>query len=469
MSRSLYLVGCLLALLAWPVQAEEAPYRIQPGDVLNVTVSPQTTYGRLVTVQPDGKLSFPVAGELAVAGKTIQELTQLLERGLEKELNRPQVTLSIQATAPRPAPQITVLGAVQAPGLFDLRPGWRLTEALAAAGGPKPNADLHRITITGKDQKILTADLMPGATGVPGGNREVRAGDLILVLEGDLPRQPSITVLGAVRSPGLFPLQTGWRLTEALAAAAGPSPEADLERISITHADRTLEVASMTAAPDGVFKDNRLVRDGDLILLLEAKRTRPTVTVLGEVVRPGVYEIQPDATLIEALTLAGGPTPRADLHRASFASKEKKGVTDIDLQALLKGADGVQNRKLQTGDTLILHESRNRVVVLGEVARQGEQALEGNDTALDLLIRSGGPTSSANLSKATIMRRGKDGRPEIIPVDLKKLTSRSNQAAVNVVSGDLLFIPPRDNTNRGQWMNYLSPLTMLLGLFGGGL
>jgi protein involved in polysaccharide export with SLBB domain len=456
-------------LLARPLLAEEGPYRIQPGDVLNVTVSPQAAYGRVVTVQPDGKLSYPVAGELAVSGKTIQELSQLLARGLEKELNRPQVTVSIQTTAPRPAPQITVLGAVQAPGLFNLRPGWRLTEALAAAGGPKPNADLHRITITGKDQKIQTADLMPGAIGGTTGNREVREGDLILVLEGDLPRQPSITVLGAVRSPGLFPLQTGWRLTEALAAAGGPSAEADLERISITHADRTLEVVSMTAASDGMVRDNQRVRDGDLILLLEAKRSRPTVTVLGEVARPGVYEIQADATLIEALTLAGGPTPRADLHRASFASKGKEGVTAIDLQALLKGADGAQNRKLQTGDTLILHESHNRVVVLGEVARQGEQALEGNDTALDLLIRAGGPTSSANLGKATIMRRGKDGRPEIIPVDLKKLTSRSNQVAAAVTSGDLLFIPPRENTNRGQWLNYLSPLTMLMGLFGGGL
>lgn len=468
MNWSLLLIGCLL-LFAQPVRAADTPYRIQPGDVLNITVSPQAAYGRVVTVQPDGKLSYPVAGELNVAGKTVAEFTKLLVKGLEKELNRPQVTVSVQTTAPRPAPQITVLGAVQAPGLFNLRPGWRLTEALAAAGGPKPNADLHRITITGKDQKIVVADLQPGLNGRPDSNREVYEGDLILVLEGDLPRSPAITVLGAVRSPGLFPLQTGWRLTEALAAAGGPTPEADLERISITHPDRTLEVAAINPGPDGLVQDNKVVRDGDLILVIEGKRARPTVTVLGEVVRPGVYEIQPDATLIEALNLAGGPTPRADLHRVSFASKGKEGVTSIDLQSVLKGTDGKQNQRMQTGDTLIVHESRNQVVVLGEVVRQGEQALEGSDTALDLLIRAGGPTSSANLSKATIMRRGKDGRPQIIPVDLKKVTTRSNHVAAAVAPGDLLFVPPRENRNRGQWLNYLSPLTMFLGLFGGGI
>lgn len=464
------LLYCLAALcvlaIAPPALAAEEPYRIQAGDVLNVTVAPQGAYGRVVTVQPDGKLSYPVVGETTAAGKTVIELTQALTKGLEKELNNPRVTVSIQSTAPPQVPQITILGAVQEPGLYDLRPGWRLTEALAAAGGPKPNADLRRLTITGKDQTVRTASLADGGVRARQENLELREGDLVVVLEGEAPRAPSVTVLGAVRAPGLFPLQSGWRLTEALAAAGGPTDLADLRRVSITHLDRTVEVANVSPSALGVQNNNVPIKDGDLILVMEAPRERATVTVLGEVVRPGVYEFQSGATLLEALTLAGGATPRADLRRVSFARNGREGVETLDLGALLKGTADEKNSPLQAGDTLIIPESHNRVVVIGEVVRQGEQSLEGKDTVLDLLVRAGGPTGSAQLGKATLMRRGGDGRPEIIPVDLKKLTTRNNQEAVAVMPGDLLFIPPRDQNRGSNLINYLSPLSLLFNAFG---
>lgn len=466
MKLAVYFVVMALACLGRPVSAAEPAYRIQPGDVLNVTVAPQAPYGRVVTVQPDGKLSYPVLGEVTASGRTVQELTRLLTTGLSKELNNPRVTVSLQATAPRLAPQITVLGAVQAPGLFDLRSGWRLTEAVAAAGGPKPNADLRRISVTGKDQSVRTGSLAEaGAPGAPS-NLELREGDLVVVLEGEAPRTPSVTVLGAVRTPGLVPLRAGWRLTEVLAASGGPTDTADLRRVTITHSDRTVQVANVTPDSTGAQQDNWLVKDGDLVVVMEGVRERATVTVLGEVVRPGVYEFQPGATLLEALTLAGGPTPRAGLQKVAFARNGREGVAPLDLQALIKGNGDKTNLRLQAGDTLIVPENRNRVVVIGEVVRQGEQSLEGSDTVLDLLVRAGGPTGSAQLSKATLMRRSKDGPPEIIPVDLKKLTTKSNQNAIMVNSGDLLFVPPRNQSNRGNLVNYLSPLSLLFNAFG---
>lgn len=466
-----YLLAFLLTSLCLlpagrSVAAAEEPYRIQPGDVLNVTVAPQTAYGRVVTVQPDGKLNYPVVGETTAAGKTVAELTRAIAEGLEKELNNPRVTISIQSTAPVQAPQITVLGAVQEPGLYDLRPGWRLTEALAAAGGPKPNADLRRVTVTGKDQSVRTASLLEGELPAHKNNLELREGDLVVVLEGEAPRAPSITVLGAVRSPGLFPLRPGWRLMEALAAAGGPTEAADLKRVSVTHQDRTVQIANVTPDARGVHGDNWEVKDGDLILVMEAPRERATVTVLGEVVRPGVYEFVAGATLLEALTLAGGPSPRADLKRVSLARNGREGMETLDLGSLLKGSVEEKNSRLQPGDTLIVPESRNRVVVIGEVARQGEQLLEGQDTVLDLLVRAGGPSGSANLSKATLMRKKGDGPPEIIPVNLKKLTTKNDQETVAVLPGDLLFIPPRDQSRGSNLINYLSPLTLLFNAFG---
>jgi protein involved in polysaccharide export with SLBB domain len=464
--RALFTLIGLLAVIVPAAYGDDSPYRIQPGDVLDVTVSPQTGYGRVITVQPDGKVSYPVAGELPAAGKTLPEFSRALSAGLEKELNNARVTVSLQTSAPRPAAQITVLGAVRAPGLYNLRAGWRITEALAAAGGPAPNADLRRITISGKDRTVRTSNLIPGPDGAQQNNPLIKEGDLVLVLEGEPPRAPSITVLGAVRAPGLFPLQGGWRLTEALAAAGGPLPPADLGRISVTHSDRTVRVADLIPGMDGTRRDNWEVKDGDLILVLELRRERTTVTVLGEVARPGVYEIQPDTSLLEALTLAGGPTPKAYLQKISFGRLGQQGIKYLDLQAILRGGPEGDNLKLLPGDTLILHENLRRAVVIGEVVKQGEVSLEGGETVLDLLIRSGGPSGSADLSKATILRRGKDGKPESLPVDLRKLT-KGKEEPLLVASGDLLFVPPRDAKRRTGLSEYLSPLSLIFGLFGG--
>jgi polysaccharide export outer membrane protein len=358
--------------------AEEA-YRIQPGDVLNVTVSPQTAYGRVVTVQPDGKVSYPVAGELQAAGQTIKEFSRELAKGLEQELNAPQVTVSLQSSAPKQAPQITVLGAVRAPGLFDLRAGWRLTEALAAAGGPAPNADLRRITVT--------------------------------------------------------------------------------------RADRTVRSADLTLTAEGAQRENVALEEGDLIIVLEGKQERATITVLGAVVRPGAYELATDMTLLEALTLAGGPTPKAELRRAALARVGAPGLQAIDLERLLKGDANELNVKLKPGDALVLHENLQLAVVIGEVARQGEIALAGGETVLDLLIRAGGPTGSAHLSKANILRRGHDGKPQTIEVNIDKLRKGKSDPPL-VKSGDLLFIPPRDGRRR-NWTEYVNPLSLVFGLFGG--
>lgn len=376
----LALLGLFPALGASSVRAAEELYKLRPGDVIHVTVSPQTQYGRVITIQPDGKINFPVAGELQAAGTTIAQLTRKVAQGLEKELNNPQVTISLQSTVPEKAPQITVLGAVRSPGLFELREEWRLTEALAAAGGPMPNADLRRVTITRADKRVQTIDLSPGVMGLEARtNVPIKAGDLIIVPEG---------------------------------------------------------------VPD-----------------------RATATILGEVAKPGAYEIQPGMTLLELLTVAGGATPKADLTRATFARRTENGLRQLDLGALLSGQDEKLNVKLENGDTLIIRENHQRAVVIGEVPKQGEVSLQGGETVLDLLIQAGGPGPTADLAKASIMRRGKDGKPTAVPVDLKKmLQAKNKQSAMAIQHGDLLFIPTK-GPQKQSILQQLSPLGFLFGLF----
>ncbi len=377
------LIVLLMVLLQAIAFAEEA-YRFQAGDVLNITVAPQAAFGRTVTVQPDGKVNYPVAGELTAAGLTISEFTTKLVRGLEKELNNPQVTVSLQSSAPKLGPQITVLGAVREPGLFDLREGWRLTEGLATAGGPSPTADLTRVTLARKDRSALTLDFS--------------------------------------------------------SSALGKTPE-----------------------------ENPLLRDGDLIVIAEKpvvviRNERSTVAVLGEVARPGAYELREGMTVLELLTVAGGLTTKADIKKIGLLPKDAKEPKVLDLNGLLRGNAEAANTKLAGGDTLTIPANPNHAVVIGEVAQQGDFTLEGGETALDLLVKAGGPSASADLGKATIIRRRGEGKIESLEIDLKKLTRKNPGKAPAIESGDLLFIPTRDQRQRNSWLQYLGPLSVLFNV-----
>ena len=71
-------------IIALPVMAAPAAYRFSPGDVIEVTVMPQRDFGRTVTVQPDGKVSYPVVGQFQAAGLTLEQFSAALREGLNR-------------------------------------------------------------------------------------------------------------------------------------------------------------------------------------------------------------------------------------------------------------------------------------------------------------------------------------------------------------------------------------------------
>src|SRR5262249_8365051 len=113
---------CLLLLsLGGPLFAAQMaeqpaqPYRVRPGDRLHIDVIPQTQYTRDVVVLPDGRIYFPIVGEVTAAGKTVPELTDIIQRGLAKELRNHTVTIGVEPreVAPGAQPRVTLMGEVR--------------------------------------------------------------------------------------------------------------------------------------------------------------------------------------------------------------------------------------------------------------------------------------------------------------------------------------------------------------------
>ena len=176
-----------LVVLTNPLSAGPAPvsdgYQLAPGDVVAVSVWQEPGLEQLVLVRPDGGISFPLAGDLAAKGRTIEELTAALERKLSRYIPDPVVTVTLQET---PGNRIYVIGQVNEPGDFPIiARDITVVQALAMAGGLTPFAKEKKIQILrnkGEEQRVIPFDYREIRKGEAlGQNIRLQAGDVILV------------------------------------------------------------------------------------------------------------------------------------------------------------------------------------------------------------------------------------------------------------------------------------------------
>jgi len=130
---------------AW---AEE--YRLGPGDVLTIGVwGYEDLQVKELVVRPDGKVAFPIAGELQVTGLSSGELAELFTKRLSQFINNPIVTVNITVFR---TTRIYVLGEVIKPGMYEMEKQHNLLDAIGIAGGYTKNAAKKQVLILRKDQ-----------------------------------------------------------------------------------------------------------------------------------------------------------------------------------------------------------------------------------------------------------------------------------------------------------------------------
>jgi polysaccharide export outer membrane protein len=148
-------VALLLCMAApYVVAADNEPYRIQPGDVLIVSVWKETDLQGEVLVRPDGGLSFPLAGEHMAAGHTVEELRRAIDEKLRKYIPDPVVTVSVKGIGGN---RVYVVGKVNHPGEFPFSRPLDIMQSLSLAGGATPFAAVNDIVILRRDGDKQTA------------------------------------------------------------------------------------------------------------------------------------------------------------------------------------------------------------------------------------------------------------------------------------------------------------------------
>jgi protein involved in polysaccharide export with SLBB domain len=168
------------------------------------------------------------------------------------------------------------------------------------------------------------------------------------------------------------------------------------------------------------------------------------IYVVGDVQRPGSYEISSLASPLNALYAAGGPTAIGSL-RTLQHFRGKDHVGDIDLYGfLLHGVTGGDDDRLQAGDTLVVPAVGPQVAVWGAVKRPAIYELDGDTTLADLLSSAGGVTAAASLDHVAIERIGDNQHRQTISIDLSTGSSqeaaRQAMAAFPVKDGDRIHV-----------------------------
>jgi len=164
------------------------PYRINPGDELEVLVWGDERLQRSVLVLPDGTFAFPLVGQVNAAGRLPSELERVITAGLQPQYKGPvpQVTVSVKKPS---GYQFSVVGKVRNPGTFTPGRYVNALEALAIAGGPAEFANTGGAKLIRKngDQLFVVPlrlqDALRGDTGQigPNGVPRIESGDTLVV------------------------------------------------------------------------------------------------------------------------------------------------------------------------------------------------------------------------------------------------------------------------------------------------
>ncbi len=331
-------------------------YIVGPGDVFVISLYGVSASTVNAEVLPEGVVSLPDVGEVAVGQVTLAEAKQRITDAL---LTRYRDRAIGVALAKVRSFKISVTGAVEKPGIVAVSAADRVSEAVALAGGLQRNGSQRNIQLSNIDRDTLVADLAYfDATGLVNANPYLHEGQVIFVpvVSNSFNK---IEIYGAVNAPGVFEFKPGDHVSDLLALGFGQAVDADLDGAELVRfsdnttgkasravdlravlADKTSE-ANITLAPD----DRLFVR------ALSNYRLKEQVTLIGEVKYPGVYPIMDGMrTLKQLIERAGGFLPQASLTEAEMLRKSMYGATEAKTsfdQLLMMSTDKLEDFELQ--------------------------------------------------------------------------------------------------------------------------
>lgn len=262
--------GLILPHASQAALADYTDYRVGPEDLLDVKFFGQDELNREVRVNGEGEITLPLVGAVKVAGLSPKSIEQRLRQAYGSNyLRSPQITLTVKEYRHQ---RVSVTGAVEKPGYYELIGPRRLLEVLAMAGGLQGKAGaaragdvVHVIRNLSSPQTLIIDLKRLQVQGNHDLNIPIRNGDVVHV-----PFAGNAYVLGGVRSPGSIAVRENLTLSQALAMAGGADPVLATNQVNIMRLDDHGNPITLTAHLDKVLSRKEAdvsLKDNDVVVV----------------------------------------------------------------------------------------------------------------------------------------------------------------------------------------------------------
>ena len=196
-NRTLITISCLIAICFFTLsntllaqdtatndksKESQEYYKIGANDVLNIFVWNEAELTQDIIVMPDGRIIFPMIGEVMAKGKSVIDVKDIITEKLKTYVSNPVVTVMVRQSNSR---QIYIIGKVNSPGVYPLTPDMTVLQALTTAGGFNEWAETDDVMIVRRKdnketrKKFNYQDYIKGKT--PAQNILLEPGDTIVV------------------------------------------------------------------------------------------------------------------------------------------------------------------------------------------------------------------------------------------------------------------------------------------------
>src|SRR6266704_1103139 len=421
-------------------------YVVGPGDSLSIDLWGGVSQRLPRTVDREGRVALPEVGPVLVAGRTLGDVQETVQRTLRTQFRNVSADVSLLRLR---SVRVYVVGDVTSPGAYDISSLSTPLNALFVAGGVTPQGSLRRLQhYRGKQliEEVDAYDLL--LHGIRGDLQRLENGDSLMVP----PLGPIVTVEGMVRRPAVYELRDEKTLLDVVDLSGGILPAAALRHIEVqrlvAHEKRTMLTLDLSpnVDADSVKKqlDSFKINDGDEIHIFPiAPYNGDAIYVQGHVLRPGRYSYKEGIKLSDLIGSYKDLLPEPAPHYAEIvrlnAPDFHPSVESFDLSAAL--ANPASGPKLQPLDTVRVFsrfdfEPAPEIWIGGEVRAPGKYRTSGQVHLKDAVYLAGGITQDASLDSAQLFRTQPDGTMKILSVDLREAL------AGNPV--DNILVQPRD-------------------------
>ncbi len=425
-------------------------YVLGSGDALTVDLWGGVTRRFYRVVDREGRISLPEVGPVLVAGKSLSEVQESVQKTLRTQFHdiSADVSLSRLRTI-----RIYVVGDVLRPGAYDVGSLSTPLNALFAAGGPTSRGSLRMLKHFRGDQLVQDVDVYDLLLhGVKGDIQRLENGDTVQVPT----LGPEITIDGMVRRPAIYERKDEKSLAEVLALSGGLLPTATLRHIEVqrvvAHEKQTmlsLDIPQDDSA-EAVTKqlESFQIKDGDRIRIFPiAPYNQDAVYLEGHVIRPGKYSFREGMRVTDLISSYKDLLPEPALQYGEIIRLSlpdfRPEVQSFSLAEAL--ADPARSPVLAPLDTIQIFgrydfESPPAVSVLGDVRSPGTYRTSGDIHLSDAVHLAGGLLPDAATMDAQIFRYLPDSTLKILNVRLSSALDGSPADNIMLSSRDRVLI-----------------------------